>query len=145
MHSLVFLVCVACHTIFFTWAQDSTVMVDYLIVGGGGVGTEKGGGGGGGGFVEGTMQVPLRGAAMAIEVGMGGNSITRNGGNSMFHSIIAYGGGAGSNTVDGADGGCGGGGSAWGEGGTGSQGGNGMNGHNIRHDKYRSGGGRLGR
>ena len=138
--------CVAWYTLFSIRAQGTALMVDYLLVGGGGQGMYKGGGGGGGGFLEGTTEAKLRGTAIPINVGKGGDDSNQMGGHSVFDTFTAYGGGAGSNgqpASDGYNGGCGGGGSAWGQGGTGLQGGNGMYGYNVYHEKYRSGGGKL--
>lgn len=85
-----------------------------VVAGGGGGGAQPGygyqaiGGGGGGGIIHNTSYV-IGSGRKAITVGAGGSGTTgANGGNSIFESITAYGGGSGS-TYQGADGGCGGG------------------------------------
>jgi hypothetical protein len=123
---------------------------DYLVVGGGGGagGDPRAGGGGGGGLQSGTGHAVVQGSAYQITVGAGGSGTMWNpsgtqpvsGGNSVFDTITANGGGyggdgGGGSFINGASGGCGGGGggtgtsSVFGSGGTGSQGGNGGTGH----------------
>jgi len=101
--------------------------------GGGGGGNLRDGGGGGGGFQYVTAH-PVAAGAYAVTVGAGGAPHT-NGGDSVFDTITAYGGGRGGQYTtyidNGAAGGCGGGGGTQGIpagqalGGAGSQGGNG--------------------
>jgi len=117
----------------FTVTGSGTVDVLAVGGGGGGGGNLRDGGGGGGGFQYVTAH-PVAAGAYAVTVGAGGAPHT-NGGNSVFDTITAYGGGRGgaytSYIDNGADGGCGGGGGTQGIpagqalGGTGSQGGNG--------------------
>lgn len=107
-----------------TLTVNSSVNVDFLIVGGGGGGAGRvGGGGGGGGVIVGTNQ-SLSAQTYSVVVGSGGNGGTRGGygnsitegetgGESSFNSFIAMGGGgAGGNGAEiiGNDGGSGGGG-----------------------------------
>lgn len=83
--------------------------VQYLVVGGGGEGgdggtysgngfTFPGGGGGAGGVLTGTSSV-TQGSAVPVTVGAGGSTIASstpaNGGNSVFGTVTALGGGAG--------------------------------------------------
>lgn len=91
-------------------ANDSLVVTggnltaDILVVaGGGGTGWDVGGGGGGGGVCH-AEQYLLSPSSYGVTVGAGGASLTAspagggrgsNGGNSVFGSIIAYGGGGG--------------------------------------------------
>ncbi len=106
--------------------------VEYLIVGGGGGGGNCNtgafwgtGGGGGGGVLTGTTNVTTQ--SYSITVGAGGGSNT-NGGNSVFNSLTALGGGYGGNASGlpnrvGGNGGSGGGGGGYGVlGGTGTSG-----------------------
>ncbi|MDD4409996.1 MAG: GBS Bsp-like repeat-containing protein [Candidatus Pacebacteria bacterium] len=101
----------------YTWTVPSGVtQVEYLVVGGGGGGgsgvgsaDNRGGGGGGGGFLTGTVAVS---GAVTVTVGRGG-PIASAGSNSVFGSIVAYGGGGGgSGPGAGGAGGSGGGGGA---------------------------------
>ncbi|MFA5269574.1 MAG: glycine-rich domain-containing protein [Methanoregula sp.] len=91
-----------------SWIVPSGVtQVRYLVIGGGGEGgnggtenliTLPGGGGGAGGFLTGTLPV-TSGTGVPVTVGAGGStpasSTPANGGNSVFDSITASGGGAG--------------------------------------------------
>jgi len=101
----------------------SLYSVQYLIVGGGGGGGQDyGGGGGAGGFLEGNTQIAV-GQTYPVIVGLGGTReyqyiVNKNGGNSSFNNVIAYGGGKGGghnaniytqDTLGGTDGGSGGG------------------------------------
>lgn len=105
---------------------DTTIAVDYLLVGGGGGGgANMGGGGGGGGVLTGTSflyvtaySIGVGGGGSGAPAGTGGHPTTpgSNGGNSTFNGFTAYGGGYGGlspNTVTsypgGFAGGCGGG------------------------------------
>lgn len=94
-------------------------VASYLVVGGGGGGSGGtcGGGGGGGGFQTGT-DFAITSGSYTITVGDGG-AVDTNGGNSVFSSVTAYGGGAGGTYGGpGGDGGCGGGGGGQGGGAT---------------------------
>lgn len=97
--------------------------IDVLLVAGGGSGgrgysTGFGGGGGGGGVLE-TYNYGIDAGSYSITVPVGGivstsNSLSANvqGGNAIFHSLVAFGGGCGGSGVDnnsGQNGGCGGG------------------------------------
>ncbi|MCX6879979.1 MAG: InlB B-repeat-containing protein [Verrucomicrobia bacterium] len=83
-----------------TWTIPAWISnVEVLIVGGGGGGGRKGGGGGGGGFYHTTSYTPA-GGSVEITVGAGGlgdpgNNTRTAGGQSVFDSLIAYGGGIG--------------------------------------------------
>jgi hypothetical protein len=80
----------------FPFTQISTPAVDYLVVaGGGGGGTNIGAGGGAGGLLQGSVLVTA-GSALTVTVGAGGAAEV-NGGNSVFLSIAAVGGGKGGN------------------------------------------------
>lgn len=104
-------------------AAGTIYQIEYLVVGGGGGGGQDyGGGGGAGGFLEGNTQIAV-GQTYPVIVGKGGTReyqyiVNKNGGNSSFNNVIAYGGGKGGghnaysynmDTVGGADGGSGGG------------------------------------
>lgn len=87
------------------WIVPSGVTsVEVLVIGGGGGGGCYGGGGGGGGFLSVATHPVTAGSPLGIAVGDGGAGGTdpgaRNpgaaGGNSVFDSLIAYGGGGGS-------------------------------------------------
>jgi len=102
--------------------SNSTASVEYLVVagGGGGAGNSSGGGGGGaGGLLTATADFAIS-AALDISVGVGGAGTTNetsgavgvNGGDSIFSTITATGGGGAKNTGSGgssSDGGSGGG------------------------------------
>jgi hypothetical protein len=101
-----------------TFPGSSTISVQYLVLGGGG-GAETGGGGGGG-MLEGTLTV-TGGTSHTVTVGDGGTGASpvpspgaaSNGGNSVFSTITALGGGRGGGGDSGtapASGGSGGGG-----------------------------------
>lgn len=110
-----------------TFTLSATKTVEYLVVGGGGGGGSildviNGGGGGAGGFLTGTLS-DLSAGSYAVKVGSGG-APTASGQSSEFDTIIAQGGGAGGNNLNGTaaqSGGSGGGGSS-GIGGTGISG-----------------------
>jgi autotransporter-associated beta strand protein len=99
-----------------TFSIPSSASADVLVVagGGGGGGVNGGGGGGAGGLIY-TQNVAISGS-YSITVGAGGAGVTGtnglNGSNSVFGSIIAYGGGGGGGGayVPGVSGGSGGGG-----------------------------------
>lgn len=100
-----------------TFTVNTTLTIDFLIVGGGGGGASRhGGGGGAGGVVVGTSQT-INSGTFSIDIGGGGNAYTGNGGHasngsdSSFNLFIASGGGGGSSsqTSNGRDGGSGGG------------------------------------
>ena len=122
---------------------------EVLLVGGGGGGgtdTLTNGGGGGGGVVQ-NASFAVSPGNISVTVG-GGGAVLTNGGNSVFSTLTAYGGGAGVNqTNNGADGASGGGAAGWNlsgtrYGGTGTQGYNGGNVNGSDTDKgYASGGG----
>ncbi|HOX96668.1 MAG TPA: hypothetical protein PLI45_04805 [Candidatus Woesebacteria bacterium] len=101
--------------------------VEALVVAGGGaggVGTNSGGGGGGGLIYDSSHAVTATG--YSITVGNGGQTASANGGNSVFNTLSAIGGGGGGSPGGtGKDGGSGGGGSA---NGTGLAGGSGTTG-----------------
>lgn len=95
----------------------SGMNVEYLVVAGGGGGGDSGRGGGGGGLLAGTYAVTT-GTAYTITVGSGGLgsavigfnvSAGLNGGNSVFDTITAFGGGYGNGGAGGGNGGSGGG------------------------------------
>jgi hypothetical protein len=82
---------------------NSTIVVDYLVVGGGGsgAGTIRTGGGGGGAVVIGSLAIP-QGEPVGVTVGQGGAPILagtvsagNSGASSTFRSITAPGGGGG--------------------------------------------------
>jgi len=134
--------------------------VDYLVVAGGGAAPDGGtsAGGGGGGMRTGTG-LSLTAQTYTVTVGAGGvaASVTvgASGGDSIFSTITAAGGGggsSGSSATDGADGGTGGGGSGYtsggGDGGSGntpitspSQGGDGGDGSDSAYSSGGGGGG----
>jgi autotransporter-associated beta strand protein len=102
-----------------TLTVSSAGNVDYLVVGGGGGGGDVqggwiAGGGGAGGFLTGTTAVSVGSADVTVGAGGSGANTTaalKKGGNSVFLSITAIGGGNGaSNSLTGGTGGSGGGG-----------------------------------
>jgi len=101
------------------WPSQKTPAVEYLVVaGGGGGGQNSGAGGGAGGVLQGIDPVP-NGQTVLVTVGAGGaggNGGSGNGvagGNSVFGSVAAIGGGYGGyNALSGGSGGSGGGGGA---------------------------------
>jgi len=101
------------------WPAQKTPAVEYLVVaGGGGGGQNSGAGGGAGGVLQGIDPVP-NGQTVLVTVGAGGaggNGGSGNGvagGNSVFGSVAAIGGGYGGyNALSGGSGGSGGGGGA---------------------------------
>jgi hypothetical protein len=111
--------------------QQPAVNVSYLVVAGGGSGGYNWGAGGGAGeMIEGQI-IPVLSSVMSLSVGAGGASVSadaagNDGGNSVFGSIVALGGGGGgANQRNGRNGGSGGGASFSGSTfGTGSVGGN---------------------
>jgi hypothetical protein len=112
---------------YWTVPSGCTSVTVFAMGGGGGGGNA---GGGGGGKVLSTLSV-TPGQQLLVQVGLGGvgynsagGSYVTNGGNTIFGSVTAYGGGSGAISGNGASGGCGGG-AYNGTGGTGSQGGNG--------------------
>jgi hypothetical protein len=80
------------------WTGQKTPAVNYLVVAGGGGGS--GAGGGAGGLLQGNIPVAT-GSAITVTIGSGGSAATAssnvgtNGGNSVFGSITATGGGYG--------------------------------------------------
>lgn len=123
-----------------TWTVPTGVTsVEYLVVGGGGGGAGGlgGGGGGGGGFLAATGYAVTSGNSYTITVGAGGTGTNGDdlkggtGGNSVFDTIVAYGGGGGGDIngagVNGGSGGGSGRDAASAGGGIGSQGYNGGN------------------
>jgi len=102
-----------------TTAQRPTESFDieYLIVGGGGTASGSGSGGGGaGGLITGTTTV-ASGVSETLQIGAGAvanasptSTSQPNGGNTVFSSFTADGGGSGQSRSDGTDGGSGGGG-----------------------------------
>ncbi len=127
-------------TRFVNFNLAFSVPVEYLVIGGGGgggAGSAAGGGGGAGGYLTGTNYALTPGTAYSITVGAGGagstnpdNNNASNGGDSVFGSITALGGGGGAGTGpasasyagDGLTGGSGGGGRYGGNGGAGTSG-----------------------
>jgi autotransporter-associated beta strand protein len=102
-----------------TLTVSSAGNVDYLVVGGGGGGGDVqggwiAGGGGAGGFLTGTTAVSVGSADVTVGAGGSGANTTaalKKGGNSVFLSITAIGGGNGaSQSLTGGTGGSGGGG-----------------------------------
>jgi hypothetical protein len=85
--------------------------VEYLVVAGGGGGARYGGGGGAGGFLTGTFTPVVSGTAYTVTVGAGGAAAV-SGNNSVFGSVLSFGGGRGGafNDINGRSGGSGGGG-----------------------------------
>lgn len=88
-------------------AKGSFIEVEYLVIAGGGGGSGMGGGGAGG-FRDGTLATTPFSSPIAITIGSGapgataGYNCTSRGGNSVFHTITASGGGSGAtNTVAG--------------------------------------------
>jgi hypothetical protein len=100
------------------FAQLSAPAVDYLVVAGGGAGgdnpntTQGNGGGGGGGLLQGSIPT-ASGTSYTVTIGAGSGRFDANGGNSVFSSITATGGGTGAraSAVPSYSGGSGGGGS----------------------------------
>ena len=127
-------------TRFVNFNLAFTVEVEYLVIGGGGGGaggSAAGGGGGAGGYLTATNYSLNPGQAYSITVGAGGagntspdNNDASDGGNSVFGTITAIGGGGGAGTGpalasyagDGRTGGSGGGGRYGGSGGAGTSG-----------------------
>ncbi|NTW31031.1 MAG: hypothetical protein HGB12_00075 [Bacteroidetes bacterium] len=101
---------------FNTLVTASNAMEILVVAGGGGGGGWHGGGGGGGGLLYDASHT-VTAQAYTVTVGGGGlsgntyyDTRATNGGNSIFHTITAFGGGhGGSATPAGADGGSGGG------------------------------------
>ncbi|MEI6690379.1 MAG: glycine-rich domain-containing protein, partial [bacterium] len=111
-----------------------------LVVAGGGGGASSGGGGAGGYIYNSSFA--LSGSPVTVTVGGAGAPIS-NGGNSVFSTLTAIGGGAGAgegSPVSGAAGGSGGGGSRGGGGGAGTAGQGNSGGSGATGD-YRGGGG----
>ena len=126
-------------TRFINFNLSFTVNVEYLVIGGGGGGaggSAGGGGGGAGGYRTGTGFTLNPGVAYSITVGAGGignptgdsiSASTTDGGDSIFSTITATGGGGGQGGAPtspyagiGRDGGSGGGGRYGGAGGSGN-------------------------
>lgn len=154
--------------------QFSGTVEVLVVAGGGGGGMDIGGGGGGGGVLTSTAYSVTAGAAITVTVGVGGNGApagstsgqpgghqftisATNGGNSVFGSLTAIGGGRGgssywSYTPDyglGGAGGSGGGASGYSNGTSGSGGGagtagQGNRGGNVGGQYYSGGGGGAG-
>lgn len=129
-----------------TWNKPASGNMALVQIWGGGgsggrpSGTGGGGGGGGGAYVEAWIKLSTLGATVAVTVGAGGAARTATpqdgqaGGNSVFGTLTAYGGGGGANNADTGEGGGGGGGGSEGAGvsatvGTGGAGGAGFGGH----------------
>jgi hypothetical protein len=152
--------------------MGSTVEV-LVVAGGGGGGMDMGGGGGGGGVIYNSSYAVTQGAAVTVTVGNGGtgapaagtngqntahqyNISATQGGNSVFGSITATGGGYGGssyfgytpNNGYGGNGGSGGGASGYSDGNTGRNGtgssGQGFNGGGSGGQYYSGGGGGAG-
>ena len=91
-----------------TFTPNSTMNVEYLVIGGGGAGgADAGAGGGAGGYIEGTLVVA---EPQTVTVGAGGIASSGNGDNSTFGSLVTAiggggGGGGGSNGNSGGSGG----------------------------------------
>ncbi len=157
-----------------TFVSNAKFSANILVVGGGGGGgMDMGGGGGGGGYAPGLLQISPgtynvvvgAGGAGAPAAGTNGQPSyhpftipARNGGNSVFATITAYGGGAGGSSYDqytpgaaGSNGGSGGGASGYSDGraagsvtgGTGIAG-QGLRGGNQGMQYYSGGGGGAG-
>lgn len=132
-----------------------TPAVDYLVVAGGGAGgVNYGGGGGAGGYLDGTSFSVLPTSTYTLTVGGGGGIYSGSGGNSVFSSVNAIGGGGGGNfqnyetPIQGKDGGSGGGGVggyptiiSLGGSGTSLQGTRGGDGASWGNNRYTAGGG----
>jgi hypothetical protein len=118
------------HTFTTTGAQNfvlnNAASVEYLVVAGGGGGGASygtsGGGGGGGGMRTGTLSLTAGGYSVSVGAGgAGAHSLSfdaGSGGNSIFSSITAAGGGYGGPGVGGGSGGGSGGGGGGGDGGS---------------------------
>ena len=93
----------------FTTSNDMDVEV-LVVAGGGGGGSDMGGGGGGGGVIS-NSSVNVTSGVHSVIVGAGGSGAPEgvgqvrgsNGGNSIFGSLIAIGGGGGASNHDRAD------------------------------------------
>ncbi len=140
---------------------DTTLPVEYLLVGGGGGGgTNMGGGGGGGGVLTGSTILAVGTYSIGVGGGGGGapagtgahpSTVGSNGGNSTFNGLTAYGGGYGGLSPNsmgyqtGNAGGCGGGASGYNNTGSSASGGAGTAGQGYRGGNqggaYYSGGG----
>jgi hypothetical protein len=114
-----------------TFTVNKSMSIEVLVVAGGGAGgcgNGGGGGGGAGGIVYKAVHV-ITISSYSVTVGTGGTprttGISDNGGNSVFDSITAIGGGGGpactGGPIVGSNGGCGSGGNATGGGGTATQ------------------------
>jgi hypothetical protein len=91
----------------YTWTAPAGVTsVDVLVVAGGG--GSKAGGGGGGGVIYSTAFSVTPSTSYTVTVGAGGDRV--NGGNSVFSSLTAIGGGFGADSTSVGSGGSGGGG-----------------------------------
>ena len=123
-----------------TLTVNNTGAVDALVVGGGGGGgTDYGGGGGAGGVVY-SSALPVSSGSYSITIGNGG-AAESTGGNSVFSTVTAYGGGAGGRYGNGGNGGSGGGSGYFAaSGGTGVSG-QGYNGGSSANVNYRGSGG----
>jgi len=141
---LVFLILSSTTIPFMPHAQATTVNVEYLVVGAGGAGGSGGGyrgGGGAGGMLSGTGHTINLDTTYTITVGAGASG---NGGNSVFDTYTAVGGGNGGyyNGVAGSSGGSGGGGGGGGGAGGGSgTAGQGNSGGSSPSGNYGGGGG----
>lgn len=94
-----------------TWTPNFTGTVWVLVIaGGGGGGSDMGGGGGAGGFIQDTVFSVTAGTTYTVTVGAGGSGAPAgqgqvagsNGGNSVFGSLTAIGGGGGASRHDGS-------------------------------------------
>lgn len=85
-------------------AKGSFIQVEYTVIGGGGGGSGMGGGGAGG-FREGTLASTPFSSPISVTIGAGapgataGFNCTSRGGNSIFHTITASGGGSGASNI----------------------------------------------
>ena len=91
-------------------STQSSLQVEYLVVGGGGAGGASGGGGGGGGAVAYGNFVAYTESNYTVVIGAGGAAPGGNGSSSQFATVLGLGGGGGGNLASiGKDGGSGGG------------------------------------
>ena len=132
-----------------TFTATNGGSVEVLVVAGGGAGGGRaGGGGGGGGFIYNAAYAVTAGQTITVTVGVGGaagapDTYAASGGNSVFGTITAAGGGgsAGGNTFAGSAGGSGGAGSYGGAGGAGTSGQGYAGGGSANGPYYNNGGG----
>ncbi|NTW31199.1 MAG: fibronectin type III domain-containing protein [Bacteroidetes bacterium] len=123
-----------------TFTVTGSGSIEVLVIGGGGGGGSNRGGGGGGGGYQYDAAFAVTTQDYTVTIGDGG--VGSNGNNSVFSSIIAYGGGLGASPKNsGENGSSGGGASMSPTGGTGSQGYNGGAGLDQSYADDGSGGG----